>query len=135
MNKLIPALLLFTAACPAVETGVDQPEDWYRWDVSHHGKHFIGGAAVGTLGYLAARGCGAGRFESWLVGTGLTTITATAYELRSAYVHPHNLVDPVDIGWTTLGGAGSSGVLAGLDYGVGLVLTPNTVALSFSMRL
>lgn len=99
--------LVLSTTLPAVQSGpayiaVDRPADWYRYDVSHHGKHGAGGAILGAGLYLGCRSVTDRRTAAWSAWGGATAV-GIAYELERC--PSGSWVDPVDMAWTSAGAA------------------------------
>lgn len=130
--KALTVLTLFGAskligAEPVVR--VDRPHDWYEPEASHHYKHAILGAPFGLIGYASAAHYTDSTTLRLIAGTSAAALVGTAYEVQrgwdgSAYM------DPVDIGWTALGGL----LGAGLGHGVDVALSRDEVAVGWVAR-
>lgn len=131
-------LSLTIATAPCLDIGrahvaVDQPDEWHRWDSSHHGKHFILGAVVGAPTYevvwLATDSRPAG--YAWATTAGLAV--GTAYELQRGY-DGSAYIDSVDILWTTAGALAGAVTADLTDRAVTAIITPDTVALAWRVE-
>ncbi len=139
MRPLLLSLTLATGLAAVDIDGyhvaVDHPHDWYRYDVSHHGKHAIMGAIVAAPVYLIegttsddgtthhARGILAATITGAVVGVG--------YEIERGG-SGGAWVDPVDALWSTAGAFASALILDTVGRGITLAVHPDSVAMGFN---
>lgn len=105
MNLRIAFLSATTIALSAAEhVAVDRPDDWYRPDVSHHGKHAVGGAVIGAVAYAAGSLVTDSRPKRVALAVAAGAAIGLGYELIEGR-DGKSFVDPVDAAWVTVGAA------------------------------
>lgn len=103
--RLIPLLLSISAALPALE-----PDKR---------GHAIAGAAIGTLGYAAARTVTDNRWSAFALGVVAAAGAGAAKEWAYDRARPEShTVDPRDFWWTVGGGFAGSGLAWGADVAI-----------------
>jgi len=125
-------ILSFAASLTAATIAVDQPDGWYRYDVSHHGKHAQMGAVVGVAGWATGYALDCGRAGRILTGTGAAFAVGIGYEVARGKGSTY--MDPVDAAWTGVGGLASS-LLCELGYSaLSVATTADSAAVAVAWR-
>ena len=126
------ALLSFAASLTAATIAVDQPSGWYRYDVSHHGKHAQMGAVVGIAGWATGYALDCNRTGRIAIGTGSALAVGIGHEVARG--KGSTLIDPIDAAWTGVGGLASS-LLCELGYSmISVATTADSAAVGVAWR-
>lgn len=133
MTRLVP-LLLLAAGVSAMEIGVDPACAWYAPTGSHHHLHAAGGAVIGAASYALLRTFETERAPAFWAAVGATFLAASAWEVIESQHERGALADPVDVGWTTAGGALGAGAACGIDFVISGYATPDRAAVSVAWR-
>lgn len=103
--KLVPIILALSSSCHALEPDKQQ--------------HALAGAAIGTLGYVAARTVTDNRWSAFALGAVAAAGAGAAKEWVYDRSRPEShTVDPRDFWWTVGGGLGGSGLAWGADIAI-----------------
>lgn len=103
---LVLSLALATSAGLAASEvwQVDQPAEWWNPRASHHGKHALGGLALGALSFEAADLVTDDRAAHYAVAIGAGVVVGFSYEAWHAR-DGRSFNDPVDALYVVAGAA------------------------------
>lgn len=133
IRPLLLALPLATLVAADWNVQVDQPDRWWDPQASHHGKHGLGGLAIGVVGYELASLWTDDRSNRIVEATAAGLVVGVGYEVYHGY-QSADYTDPVDALWV---GAGSlvGAVLTDLTHqAVSVAIGPHEVSAGLCYR-
>lgn len=129
----IGALMLAGSAISAENIQVDQPHDWWRYDISHHGKHGVGGVELGFAAYEGAALVTDSR--PWRYADAVITgaVVGLGYE---AYMgrDGKSYLDCVDAAWCTAGSLVGAALADATNQIVSIGLTKGGASTTIAFR-
>lgn len=121
------------AAVGAERIAVDQPDDWYRLDVSHHDAHALGGVAIGVVAFEAAAIATDDRAERYAIAVGAGAAIGLGYELFAGR-DGRSYVDPVDAGYVAAGALIGAAVADLTNHAVTVIAHHDGAAIAVALR-
>ncbi len=129
------ALLLSLAwgSIGAAELAIDQPDAWWEPSASHHGKHFLGGLAVGAGSYALTSLGPVPVGDRFITAAAAGAIVGVGFEVirgwdGSAYI------DPCDAAWVVLGSVAGAGLAHLTGQAMSVRASPDVVAVGIAFR-
>jgi uncharacterized protein YfiM (DUF2279 family) len=125
----VGAVFALAGNLAAMDVAIDQPDNWYDPQASHHAKHLVGGAAFGAVTFTAAELVTDSRPGAYVLAIAGGLCLGAGYELWNGR-NGSCYVDPVDVAWTTAGAAIGAVIADYTGQAIGLALTHDSVAVS-----
>lgn len=128
------ALLCLALSLPATEhVAIDQPNAWYAVNASHHGKHAVGGVAIGAVAYTGAAFATDEREDRYAAAVICGVAVGVGYELVEGR-DGKSYVDPVDALWVAAGALVGAAIADATDQLLTITPKRDGAALTLAWR-
>lgn len=131
--RFVGAGAMVFADCYGAELAIDRPDAWADPQASNHGKHAIGGAAVGAVGYAAAGLLTTDSDKRIAMGTAAGFAAGVAYEIARGQ-DGSSYIDPVDMVWTGAGALVGACIMNLGDHAIDVALSPRGASIAVAWR-
>lgn len=130
----VVALLCLVFSLPASEHfAVDQPSRFYDLSVSHHGKHALGGVAIGAVAYTGAAFATDEREDRYAAAVISGVAVGVGYELVEGR-DGKSYADPVDALWVAAGALVGAAIADATDQLLTITPKRDGAALTLAWR-